>query len=231
MTLRMAVQPNPLLIGRSDMSRPRILLADDHPMVLEGIAKLVENFGTVVGKVEDGRTLLEKARQVKPEMVIMDISMPNLNGVEAARQLKTMLPQCRIIFLTMHADPSYVAAAFEAGGEGFLLKRSATAELQSAVEAVWGGRVYVTPLVQSEQDITSHSSRRRDLFPVPKLTSRQREVLQLIGEGHSTKQIATLLHISPKTVEFHKARLMETVGMHTVADLTRYAVSHGLLDI
>lgn len=214
----------------SEEHRPRIILADDHPMVLEGIAKLVQDFGAVVGKVEDGRQLLEDARQLKPDMVIMDISMPEMNGLEAARQLKQLLPHCDIIFLTMHASQTYVNAAFEAGATGFLLKRSASTELQKAVQTVQAGGTYVTPLIHTDGTSEVNSSTNGAARPLHVLTPRQREVLQLIGEGHSLKYIARLLKISPKTVEFHKAKLMDTLGLHTVAGLTRYAVSHGLLE-
>ena len=213
----------------SEGNRPRILLADDHPMVLEGIGKLIQDFGTVVGKVEDGCQLLEEARHLQPDMVIMDISMPELNGIEAARQLKQLLPYCHIIFLTMHANPTYVNAAFEAGAAGFLLKRSASTELKKAVRTVQAGRTYVTPLIQTDGTSDINSSLSGGARPIHELTPRQREVLLLIGEGHSLKYIAGLLNISSKTVEFHKAKLMDTLGLHTVADLTRYAVSHGLL--
>jgi DNA-binding NarL/FixJ family response regulator len=210
------------------MKVPRILLADDHPMVLEGVAKLVEEFGEVVGKVEDGRALLEVASHLTPDVVVMDISMPGLNGLEAARHLQKLLPQCKIIFLTMHADPSYIAAAFEAGASGYLLKRSAGSELKQAVKSVLAGRQYVTPLVQS-RDEPLRDSLGRGAPSFKQLTPRQREVLQLIAEGHSTKEIAILLNISTKTVEFHKAKVMETLGMHTIPELTKFAFAHGLV--
>jgi DNA-binding NarL/FixJ family response regulator len=210
------------------MKVPRILLADDHPMVLEGVAKLVEEFGEVVGKVEDGRALLEAASHLTPDVVVMDISMPGLNGLEAARHLQKLLPQCKIIFLTMHADPSYIAAAFEAGASGYLLKRSAGSELKQAVKSVLAGRQYVTPLAQS-RDEPLRDSLGRGAPSFKQLTPRQREVLQLIAEGHSTKEIAILLNISTKTVEFHKAKVMETLGMHTIPELTKFAFAHGLV--
>jgi len=210
------------------MKVPRILLADDHPMVLEGVAKLVEEFGEVVGKVEDGRALLEAASHLTPDVVVMDISMPGLNGLEAARHLQKLLPQCKIIFLTMHADPSYIAAAFEAGASGYLLKRSAGSELKQAVKSVLAGSQYVTPLVQS-WNAPLRDSLGRGAPSFKQLTPRQREVLQLIAEGHSTKEIAILLNISTKTVEFHKAKVMETLGMHTIPELTKFAFAHGLV--
>lgn len=209
------------------MKVPRILLADDHPMVLEGVAKLVEEFGEVVGKVEDGRTLIEVATRLKPDVVVMDISMPRLNGLEAARYLQKLVPQSKIIFLTMHADRTYVAEAFNAGASGYLLKQSAGSELKKAVQAVLVGGRYVTLQIRKKQGFPANPS-RKDLPSFKQLTPRQREVLQLIAEGCSTKTIAISLKISVKTVEFHKSRIMETLNIHTVPGLTKFAVLHGL---
>jgi DNA-binding NarL/FixJ family response regulator len=210
------------------MNVPRILLADDHPMVLEGVAKLVEEFGEVVGKVEDGRVLLEAASRLNPDVVVMDISMPSLNGLESARHLRKLLPHCKIVFLTMHADPSYITAAFEAGASGYLLKRSAGSELKQAVSTVLAGCQYVTPLLLLEDDSLREPLTNR-VASFKQLTLRQREVLQLIAEGHSTKEISTLLSISTKTVEFHRSKIMETLEMHTIPELTTFAFAHGLV--
>ena len=207
---------------------PRIVLADDHPMVLEGVAKLVEEFGEVVGKVEDGRALLEAASRLNPDAVVMDISMPGLNGLETARRLQKLVPQCKIIFLTMHANSTYITAAFDAGASGYLLKRSAGSELKQAVTTVLAGGHYVTPLVLPG-DVSLQDPLGRGAPSFKELTPRQREVLQLIAEGCSTKGIATILHISTKTVEFHKSNVMETLGMRTIPELTRFALSHGLV--
>jgi DNA-binding NarL/FixJ family response regulator len=210
------------------MKVPRILLADDHPMVLEGVAKLVEEFGEVVGRVEDGRALLEAAPRIMPDVVVMDISMPRLNGLEAARHLQKLVPQCRIIFLTMHADPMYVAEAFEAGASGYLLKQSAGYELKKAVHTVLGGGRYLTLQIRKKQALHAPLSKKgRPTYK--QLTPRQREVLQLIAEGCSTKTIAILLNISIKTVEFHKSRIMETLGIYTIPGLTKHALSRGLV--
>ena len=211
------------------MTVPRILLADDHPMVLEGVAKLVEEFGEVVGKVEDGRALLEAVSRLNPDVVVMDISMPSLNGLESARHLRKLVPHCKIIFLTMHADSTYITAAFEAGASGYLLKRSAGSELKQAVSTVLAGRQYVTPLLHPEDDLPGDTLTNR-AASFKQLTPRQREVLQLIAEGHSTKDIAILLNISTKTVEFHKSKVMETLGMHTISELTKFAFAHGLVE-
>ncbi len=211
------------------MKRPRILLADDHPMVLEGIAKLVSEFGDVVGKVEDGLALLEEVRQVKPDVVILDISMPGLNGLDLARHLKMHHPRCRILFLTMHADLQYVNEAFNSGATGYLLKRSAATELKQAMESVMNGHHYITPLIRKDEWRVTQLSQNRSPTYFKSLTPRQREVLQLIAEGHSLKEIAFVLKLSPKTVDFHKSKLMETLGLHSIADLTKYAVNQGLV--
>jgi DNA-binding NarL/FixJ family response regulator len=211
------------------MKRPRILLADDHPMVLEGIAKIVSEFGDVVGKVEDGLAVLDEVRQVRPDMVILDISMPGLNGLDLARHLKTHHPGCRILFLTMHADLQYVNEAFESGATGYLLKRSAVNELQHAMETVMRGHSYISPLIRQEEGPVIGLSPNGSPTYFKTLTPRQREVLKLIAEGHSLKEIAFLLNLSPKTVDFHKCKVMESLGLHNIAHLTKYAVSHGLV--
>ena len=214
---------------------PRVLLADDHTLVLEGIKKLLEPHFDLVGTVEDGRALLEAAKTLKPDVVLADISMPLLNGIDAARQLRKTLPDAKIIFLTMHSDPTYVAEAFRAGAAGYLLKRSAASELVFAIEEVLKGRFYVTPAVAKDVlgDVfgENEASRRKPPTEGRSLTPRQREVLQLVAEGKSIKEIATILDISIKTVEFHKSRIMEELDLHTTAELTKYAVAHGIASL
>lgn len=210
------------------MTKPRLLLADDHSLVIEGIRRILEDHFDVVGAVEDGRALVEAAATLRPELVLLDISMPLLNGIDAARRLKQQHPEIKIIFVTMHADRAYVNEAFKAGASGYLLKRSAGAELLQAIESVLGGNSYVTPLIakdliQAAVHGTGGVPPARDL-----LTPRQREVLQLVAEGHSVKEIASLLGISPKTVEFHKAQIMDQLDLRTTAELTKYAITHGL---
>ena len=211
------------------MSRPRVLLADDHTLVLDGFRKLLEDQCEVVGVAEDGRTLLRMAQELQPDIVTLDISMPQLNGVDAARKLKKILPRTKMIFVTMHADPAYVNEAFKAGASGYLLKRSAGSELLQAIQSVMDGQCYVTPLVAKglvKSVITG------DNPTVPKdepLTARQREVLQLVAEGMTVKEIASTLNISPKTVEFHKSHIMTQLDLHTTAELTKYALVHGLI--
>jgi DNA-binding NarL/FixJ family response regulator len=211
------------------MKKLRVLLVDDHVMVLEGFKRLIEDQCEVVGMVEDGRTLLEVAPKLKPDIVTMDISMPWLNGLDAARRLKKEMPDVKIIFLTMHADVAYVREAFAAGASGFLMKRSAGTELLQAIHAVSNGQYYITSLitkdlVRSILEGASNVSPQRDV-----LTPRQREVLQLVAEGRSVKEIATILTVSAKTVEYHKTQIMEQLNLHTTAELTKYAIAHGLI--
>ncbi|MGH7258553.1 MAG: response regulator [Nitrospiraceae bacterium] len=210
------------------MKKPRILLADDHSLVLEGFRRILEDQCEVVGTAGDGRALLEAASRLKPNVVLLDISMPLLNGIDATRHLKKVSPDVKVIFVTMHADPAYLNEAFKAGASGYLLKRSAGTELIQAIQSVLGGNFYVTPLL-TKGLVNSVISEA----PVPPtrqsiLTPRQREVLQLVAEGKAVKEIAQLLNISPKTVEFHKAQIMEQLDLRTTAELTKYAMAHGL---
>jgi len=213
--------------------RPRILIADDHSLILAGIRKLVETEGDVVGTVEDGRALVEEAQKLRPDLILLDISMPLLNGLDAARQLTKLVPDSKLIFLTMHATPTYATEAFKAGASGYLIKRSAASELKQAIQAVMRGQHYMTPLIT--KDVLAATLHPPEALvpnrPVSALTPRQREVLQLIAEGKGTKEIATLLNISVKTVEFHKFRIMDALDLHSTADLIRYALSEGLVSL
>jgi DNA-binding NarL/FixJ family response regulator len=211
------------------MRRPRLLLADDHTLVVEGLKKLLENDFELVGTAEDGRALLAKAEELKPDVVLLDISMPLLNGIDAARQLSRKAPRMKIIFLTMHADAAYVTAAFRAGASGYLLKRSAAGELVRAIREVLNGCYYVTPLVTKDvlKPLLTPGPARRQRFT---LTVRQREVLQLVAEGRSMKEIASILHVSVKTVEFHKSRIAQVLGLRTTAEMTRYALENGIIE-
>ena len=211
------------------MPKPRVLLADDHSLVLEEFRRILENQCDLVGMVEDGRALIEAAKHTHPDIAILDVSMPLLNGIDAAMQLKKLQPSIKVIFVTMHADVDYVRSAFEAGASGYLLKRSAVDELEHAIRVVWAGNTYVTPLIAKELIETllaTGPERSRHKKP---LTFRQREVLQLLAEGRTVKEIATRLKISTRTVEFHKAQAMEQLGMRTTAELIKYALTHGLL--
>lgn len=215
------------------MKRPRILMADDHAIVLAGLRKLVEAEGEVVGMVEDGRSLVETAQELRPDIVLLDISMPLLNGLDAARQLTKLVPESKLIFLTMHATPTYATEAFKAGAAGYLIKRSAAVELKQAIQAVMRGQHYLTPLITKDVlAATLHSADGTSTRPsVNSLTQRQREVLQLIAEGKGTKAIASLLNISVKTVEFHKFKMMGELDLHSTAELVKYAIAEGLASV
>ena len=212
------------------MKKPRVLMADDHSLILAGLRKLVEADCDVVGAVEDGRSLVEAAQRLRPDLILLDISMPLLNGLEAARQLRTLVPDCKLIFLTMHASPTYATEAFQIGASGYLLKRSAASELGLAIKAVLQGQQYLTPLLTKDvlESVLKPSTGKRAEPVSGALTARQREVLQLVAEGKGTKDIATILDVSVKTVEFHKSRLMQQLDIHTTADLTKYAITHGI---
>jgi len=211
------------------MSRLRVLLADDHRMFSEGIARLLESQFEIVGIVENGRDLIAGAKRLQPDVILVDISMASLNGIEAARRIQKIPNPPKIVFLTMHEDATYVAAAFQAGGSGYVLKRSAPPEIITAVREAMRGRTYVSSLVDRGlveilMKRIAHPEKVR-----PELTSRQREILQLLAEGKSAKEISGILNISARTVEFHKYRIMATTGVRTIADLTRYAITHGIV--
>jgi DNA-binding NarL/FixJ family response regulator len=211
------------------MNRPRLLLADDHTLMLDGIRMLLEPEFELVGCVEDGQMLLTAALESKTDVILLDISMPVLNGIDAAHQLRKTLPSAKIIFVTMHADADFVTEAFRAGAAGYLLKRSAASELLTAIREVLKGNHYVSPLVtRNALDLFIASSKPGGKLG-DRLTARQREVLQLVAEGRSRKEIGAALNISVKTVEFHKASLMRELNLKTVADFTMYAIEHGMI--
>jgi DNA-binding NarL/FixJ family response regulator len=211
------------------MSKPRVLLADDHTLVLDGFRKLLEDHCEVVGAVEDGRALLAAAERHQPDVITLDISMPQLNGIDAARRLRKLVPQAKLIFVTMHADQAYISEAFKSGASGYLLKRSAGSELVQAIHTVMNGNYYVTSLIAKDLVHSALEGGRTPVIQHDTLTVRQREVLQLVAEGRTVKEIAAVLNISPKTVEFHKSHLMEQLDLHTTAELTKYALTHGLI--
>ena len=211
------------------MKRARVLLADDHQIVTEGLRGLMEPEFDLVGIVRDGRALLEAAETLRPDVVVVDISMPLLNGIDAVRQLKRTNSNIKVVFLTMHSDVTYAVSAFEAGASGYVLKHSAPSELITAIQKALRGKTFVTPLLAGE--ITQFYKENTDLSDTArKITPRQREVLQLLAEGHSAKEIASILNISSRTVEFHKYRMMEDLGIKSVAELIRYAIKHGLAE-
>lgn len=207
------------------MNRPRVVIAEDHTLVLEALRKLVEPECEVVSAVTDGRALVTAALALRPEVVVVDVAMPLLNGLDAVRQIKASLPQLRIVVLTASEDLDLVAEAFRAGASGFLLKRSAGSELMLAIREVLQQRSYITPLVHKDVEPADD---RLDVAG-RHLTPRQREVLQLIAEGCSMKQAAHILHTTPRTVAFHKYRMMERLGVRTTAELIQFAVKQHIV--
>ena len=210
------------------MPKVKVLLADDHAIVSQGLQALLQDGCELVGSVQDGRALVSGVSELQPDVVVTDLSMPGLNGMEAIRQIKKIRPQTKIIALTMHSDPSLVAEALRAGASGYVLKSSALEELERAIQEVMLGRTYVTSLIA--KDVFAVLMESGGLQSAePQLTARQREVLQLIGEGRTMKEIATALNISPRTAESHKYDMMQALGCKTTADLVRYAVKMRLV--
>ena len=206
----------------------RLVLADDHSIVLEGLKRLLESDFELAGTASDGRELVAAVVRLRPDVAVVDISMPGLNGLEAARQIRQVASRTKIVFLTVHADPNFVFEALRAGALGYVLKRSAPSEIVEAIRRACGGLRYISPsLPRDTIDSLLRSGTHRD-SPFGLLTARQREILQLVAEGKTGKEIATTLRISRKTVEFHKGRIMDRLGMRTTAELTRYAMHHGL---
>jgi DNA-binding NarL/FixJ family response regulator len=213
------------------MSRPRILIADDHQILAEGLRGLLQPEFEVVGVVADGRELVAAARNHQPDVIVADITMPSLNGIEAAAQLRDLGVEAKVVFLTMHRDVAYARLAMEAGAAGFVLKHSAATELVTAVREALRGQTYVTPMIAGEllQSYREGISRPHD--PAHRLTARQREVLQLFAEGRSAKEVAAVLTISVRTAEVHKARILEVLGLRTTAELVQYAIRNGIISV
>lgn len=211
------------------MIKPRILLADDHTLFVEALQKVLEPEFELVGHVGDGRALLEAAPRLEPDVILIDLSMPLLNGIDAAHQLRRLVPASRLVFLSMHGDPTYVTEAFRAGAVAYVLKRSSANELLQAIRAALRGQLYISPMLAKDVMDPILQGKRLIGHAQTRLTLRQREVLQLVAEGRSLKEIASILCVSVKTVEFHKTRIAKQLGLHTTADLTKYAVTHGLV--
>ena len=214
--------------GRALMKRPRILLADDHRLVVEALQHLLEPDFDVVGMASDGRALLQMASELKPDLAVVDIGMPLLNGLDAGEQIRASHPNIKIIFVTQNRDPICAAEALRRKASGYLLKDAAASELSIAIREALRGKCYISPSIAKEMF-------NRGLYPhqgtkkLPELRPREREVLQLLAEGRSLKETAGILNISPKTVEFHKYRMMDSLGLTTTAELIQYAVKKGLV--
>ncbi|HXX15689.1 MAG TPA: response regulator transcription factor [Candidatus Eremiobacteraceae bacterium] len=210
------------------MSKPRVLLADDHTLVAEAFKRLLEPECEVVATVGDGRALLRVASQLKPDLLLVDLNMPLLNGLDASEQLKQVLPNIKIIVLTMNEDPEIAAETMNKWASGYLLKKSAGSELSKAVRDVLHGKKYVTPaLRQALREIAARDSRSENART---LTSRQREVLQLLAEGHTMKEAAAILNVATRTVAFHKYRIMQDFGLGNNSELLRFAIKQKLIN-
>ncbi len=211
------------------MPRPRLVLGDDHALILEGLRSVLQKDFDIAGIASNGRELIEIAERLKPDAVILDISMPLLNGIEAARQIKKTAPATRLLFVTQRSEREYVRTALQIGASAYILKQSVVSELVPALREALDGRLYVSPGLRTGfPDALWHTNRNPSELFGTRLTPRQREILQLVAEGKSNKEIAGLLNISIKTVDFHKAGIMEELGIHSTAELTRYAIREGI---
>lgn len=209
------------------MKPARILLADDHTLTLEGIRAVIDPHHEIVGMVTDGRALVDAALRLQPDLIVLDITMPLLNGIDAAVHIRKNLPGMKLLFLTMHVNPAYLEAALNAGGTGYVLKSAAREELLEAIDSVLNGRIYVTPSLSKE-----HLERFTDPLRAAaalRLSTREREILQLIAEGRAGKEIAFTLGISIKTVAFHRENIKRKLGLGTTAELTKHAIEQGLV--
>jgi DNA-binding NarL/FixJ family response regulator len=210
------------------VTRPRVLLADDHRLVADALKSLLEQEFELVAVVEDGRQLVETARRLRPDVIVADITMPHLNGIDALVQLRNDNPAVRVVFLTMHKDAAYARRALDAGACGYVLKHSAQAELFLAVRAALDGKTYITPTLAGE---IFHDLKISPTDPVAALTPRQREIVQLLAEGCSAKEIGSRLDISPRTVEFHKYQLMDSLKLQSSAELIHFAIKNGIVAV
>ena len=211
------------------MSRIRILLADDHAVVRQGFKMILgaQSDMEIVGEAGNGREAVDLAGQLKPDVVVMDVAMPELNGIEATRRLAESVPHARVVALSMHKDSVYVREVLRAGARGYLLKDSGAADLVSAVRAVARGEGYLSPAVS---DAVLDDYRKHVTDPIDRLSSREREVLQMLAEGKTNKEIAAVLNLSVYTVDAHRGRIMEKLNLHSINELVRFAVRNGLID-
>ena len=212
------------------MKRSTVLIADDHAVVVEGLRRMLERPEfEVVGAARDGRALLQAAAQLQPDVIIADVAMPLLNGIDAVREIHKQNRKPKIIFLTMHPETAYATAALAAGASGYVLKSAAGEELINAIHDVLDGWTYVSKSIAKSVERALEIRSMKNQSPIDLLTHRQREVLQLLAEGKQAKEIAAVLNLSPKTVEFHKYRIMDLLGVHTVAGLARHAQKWGIV--
>ncbi|AQQ08358.1 Transcriptional regulatory protein UhpA [Sedimentisphaera cyanobacteriorum] len=208
--------------------RKRILLADDHFIVARGLVEILEESYDLVGIAKDGLEMVKMAAELKPELIVADISMPNLNGIDALKELKKKNLDIKVVFLTMHDEPAYARRAIDAGASGFIVKSSAPDELSQAISLAFAGGIYISPSIQKKIDEAQPSA---DDFTADDLTKRQKEILQLLSHGKSAKEIASDLNISSRTVEFHKYRIMKMLGIESSAGLVRFAIKQGIAEV
>jgi len=210
------------------MPKPRLILADDHTIIVEAFRKLLEPEYEVVAAVSDGRALLETAPKIKPDVIVVDIGMPLMNGLEAGVRLRELMPTAKVIFLTMNEDPDLAVEAMRCGASGYLLKSSAASELTHAIQRALKGQTYVTPQIARGMQ-KSFIKNPQATMHAKNLTPRQREVVQLLAEGRSMKEVASVLNVTPRTVAFHKYRVMEELNLKTSADLIQFAIKSRIL--
>jgi DNA-binding NarL/FixJ family response regulator len=213
------------------VKRARVLLVDDHRMLVEGLKGLLADEFDLVGVAEDGRAMVAEARRLRPDVVVADVSMPHLNGIDALALLKKDNPEIKVVFLTMHQNAAYARRALDAGASGYVLKHSAPVELVLAIQAALRGATFVTPALTAEVLKEVQHGSRHTADTSGSLTLRQREILQLLAEGRSAKEIARTLGISARTVEFHKYQIMDTHGLHSSAELIHFAIKQGIVTI
>ena len=217
------------------MAKIKVLLAEDHTIVRKGIRSLLDNEPDieVIGEAEDGREAVEKVEELCPDIVLMDITMPRLNGLDASRQIKKMHPEVRVLVLTMYTNEEYILQLLQAGASGYLVKQSAPEELLSAIQAAYRGDTFLSPSISKTivEEYLRHTEKTVQDDSYASLTIREREVLQLITEGYSNREISETLHISVKTVGVHRVNLMEKLGIHNTTELVKYAIRKGIISL
>jgi len=209
------------------MKRTRVLLADDHPLTLEGLRTFLDHHVDCVGAVADGRAVVEAARRLRPELIILDITMPLLNGIDAARQIRESQPEVKLLFVTMHVNPAYLEAALNVGATGYVLKSAAREEILKAIDSVMKGNIYVTPSLSSES--LQQFSNPSEAAAAIHLSEREREVLQLLAEGRTNKEVANILHLSVYPVDAHRGNILQNLNPHGIPELILYAVRKGII--
>ena len=214
--------------------KPQVIVADDHRLVADGVVKILEKEYSIVATPTDGRGFIEAVEKFRPDLALVDISLPLLNGLDACRQVKKSFPEVKLIILTMHAEPHFVNEAFRLGVEGYVMKTSLADELLFATKEVLKGGTYISPvvaqgLVNQAVESASEPPRQANATPTVTLSQRQREVLQLVAEGKSNKEVASTMNLTVKTIEFHKARISKELGAHSTAELTKHAITLGLI--